>query len=73
MALPNLNLHIAIVSEGYININFAAWHNINILAWSLWQAQLQEQLSQGEEAQASPDEAQFAQLQSEKVSLNHES
>ena len=46
---------------------------MNIFSWSLWQAQLQEQLSQGEEAQASPDEAQFAQLQSEKVSLNLES
>ena len=31
------------------------------------QAQLQEQLSKGEEAQASQDEANFAQLQSEKV------
>merc|ERR1711978_426683 len=34
-----------------------------------YKAQLQEQLSQGEEAQASPDEAQFAQLQSEKEAL----
>ena len=31
------------------------------------QAQLQEQLSKGEEAQANQDEANFAQLQSEKV------
>ena len=38
------------------------WHLIYNL-----QAQLQEQLSKGEDAQASQDEANFAQLQSEKV------